>query len=107
MADPVVELGPQIGVDRHGKDQDTPVLEHAPHVSEDPLVILDVLDDIKGTDEVEFLIAEWQRADLAWHGEAAARIQALDHRWADVDEMRAGDRQPGPQARADIQARWQ
>src|ERR1700674_1352837 len=98
MAYPVVELRPQMGVDGYGADQDTVVLEPPAHFAEAPPIVLHVLDHIERADEIEFLIAEWQRVDPARHGESATGVQPLDHRRADVDEMRAGNRQPGPQA---------
>src|SRR5450432_1023035 len=110
MADPVVEFRPEIGTNRYGKNQNTAVFEHTAHLAEGPPVILHVLNDVKGTNEIEGLIVEWQFADFPRDGQSAVRLQPLDHRRADVDKMRAGNRQPGPQTRADFQTRphrWQ
>jgi hypothetical protein len=92
-------------VDGNGKHQNTVLLKHTTHFAEHQSITLHVLDDIKGTDKIEFSIAEGQRANLARHGDSAARIQLLDRRWADADEMRAGNWQPGPKAWPEFQSR--
>jgi hypothetical protein len=64
MADPIVELRPSIRVQGHRENQDAVVFEHTAHFAEDPSVILNVLDDIKGTDKVNS-DREWQCIDSA------------------------------------------
>ena len=59
-----------------------------------------MLDDIKRTDQIERAVVEWQCANFAEHRHAAKRIQPLDGRRADIDEIVPAigslGRRPGP-----------
>jgi len=105
MADESIEIRPPIRMQRNRKNKDAIVLEHPAQLVEDPSVVLSVFDHVKGADQIESALAEWQRADVASGGDSAARPQALDHHRTHVDEMRAGNRQPGTQARSELEAR--
>ena len=74
-------------------------------LAKDLPVVLDVLDDVEGADQVEAAIGERQRGDLAERRETAARLQAGERRSADVDEVRARDREPRTQPRSDLESR--
>jgi hypothetical protein len=69
-------------------------------IAEESVVVLEVFNDIKGANEIEPAIAEWQGVDLAQYGAAAERVQPLDDTRTGVDEMRPGNsslgRKPGP-----------
>src|SRR5438132_13321166 len=64
-----------------------------------------MLDDVEGADEIELAIAEGERPEPALQCDAAARIQPIDDRRADVDEMGAGNRQPPPQTGPELEPR--
>ncbi len=89
---------------RNGENEDAVLLEHAAQFAEHAGVVLGVLDDVARADEIEFPIGERQRIDAAGDGDAAARIQPLDGRRADVDEMGARNREARPEARSDLES---
>src|ERR1700722_8131768 len=110
MADTIVELRPSIRMQGDGTNEAPIVLQHPAQFGEEPPIVLNVLDDIKGTDEIECPITECQGAGFACCGDPAAPIELLDRECADIDEMCAGDRQSGAQPRPDFQSRrrtWQ
>src|SRR5579864_2894017 len=105
MSDPIIEFCPSIPMQGNGEDQKAVVFEHTTHFAEGPSVILGVFNDIERTYQIEFTIAEWHRADFSWHGDSASGVQSLDRLCADVDEIGAGNRQPGTKARSDLKSR--
>ena len=60
-----VEGAPARGMQRHRKDDRGIVPSDPAELAEDVPVVLDVLDDVEGADQVERAIGEWQGGDVA------------------------------------------
>src|SRR5512133_1294919 len=104
VARKLIELCPVPGVQGNGTDKDTTLLEYATDFAQNPTVFPGVFDDIKGTDEFEFPIAERQVRTVAGLCDSAV-CGKLPDRWrADVYEMGFRYRQARVQARADFKA---
>ena len=103
VADELVECRPARLVQGRGQQQSGARRGDARQLRERAVVVIDVLDDIERANEIEGAVGERQRRDRALDGSGAARAQLRERRSADVDEVRAFDRQPGPQARRDFQ----
>ena len=66
------------------------------------LIVVDVLDDIERTHQVESGVGERQGGHFAEHHVGTAAAQLLERRRTDVDELRAEERQSRPETGRDM-----
>ena len=80
-----IEGAPARRMQGHREDDRRVVSRDPAELAEDLPIVLDVLDDVEGTDQVEGAIGEWQAGDLAPRSETAAGLQVGEGRSSDVD----------------------
>lgn len=81
-----IVIGPLPLVDRHRKEQEATILKDPAQFSKRLLVVADMLNHIKGADQIEFLIGEWQGVDVANPGQPTCLLQTVHCSLTEVDE---------------------
>ena len=105
VTDEGIEGAEARGIQGHREDECRTVPRDPLELAEGLAVVLDVLDDVEGTYQVEAAIGEWQGGDLGERRETRAGPETREGRLADVDEVRARDGKPRMQTRADLEPR--
>ena len=76
---------------------------HPHELGQGAVVVVDVLDDVERAHEIEARRRHRQGGDRPAHGGGLAVAQHRDGRGAEIDELRARDRQAKAQARRDLE----
>ena len=104
VPDEIVECGPARFVERDRQEQDCVRGGDARELRQGGLVVVDVLDDVEGADQIEGAVGKGNRSHGSAYSARATPMQSRDCRRAQIDEVRPLDREARSESWCDLES---